>query len=60
MNSSVHAIVETLPSSDFTNPSWVVDLGYVNSGGRSASTQPMNVSGSCRSGRTKNFVFYAN
>jgi hypothetical protein len=60
MNSNVRAIIETLCSLDFTNTSWVVDLGYVNNGGTSTSTKSMNVSRSCRNGRTKNFVFYAN
>jgi hypothetical protein len=34
----VNAILKMFPSLDFSNTSWVVDLGDVTNGGRSAST----------------------
>lgn len=47
-------------SSDFANTNWVIDLGDVTNGGGSTSTQFVNIFRSCRIGRTKKLLSYAN
>jgi hypothetical protein len=51
----VNATLETLCNSDFANTNWVV-----TNGGGSASTQFVSILRSCRSGKTRKLVSYAN
>ncbi len=56
----MNAILEMLYLSNFANTSWVVDQGNVSNGGRSTSTQFVDVSTSHKSGRTRKLVSYTN